>query len=291
MAKVGLFYTAWTDSVERIVDEASGQIIPIHYSQIIWQKKNRQLVALANGQDLAQFGLFYFRAVGDRNENLPLLLEYAQKRQIRVVDQYLTRLGGAMRKRKSNEAVLLQAAGVSYPRSVFVADHQLLAKLAAKWPKPLILKNTAGRHGTGTFWIRCQEDLEKALLGRRRANFLLQEYIPNDGDYRLFIIGYRVVAGFKRQPKEAKLILNRSQGSSVALEKVPVKVKAEAEKAARALGVGIAGVDLVVDQRWRQPVVIEVNQAPEFRVMEKRTGKNIARLIVDYLLQAAGLGT
>ncbi len=285
MAKVGLFYTAWTDSVERIVDEAAGQIIPIHYSQIIWQKKNRQLVALANGQDLAQFRLFYFRAVGDRNENLPLLLEYAQKRQIRVVDQYLTRLGGAMRKRKSNEAMLLQAAGVSYPKSVFVADHQLLAKLVAKWPKPVILKNTAGRHGTGTFWIRRQEDLEKAFLGRRRANFLLQEYIPNDGDYRLFLIGYQVVAGFKRQPKEAKLILNRSQGSSVALEKVPVKVKAEAEKAARALGVEIAGVDLVVDQRRQQPVVIEVNQAPEFRVMEKRTGKNIAAAIIQFLLK------
>ena len=149
--------------------------------------------------------------------------------------------------------------------------------------KPLIIKNTGGRHGVGTFWIRNEDDLDKALLGRRAANFLIQEYIPNDGDYRLFLVGYQLVAGFKRQPKVEKLILNRSQGVSEALKQIPPAVRGEAEKAARALGVEIAGIDLVIDQRTGKPVVIEVNQAPEFRVMEKRTGVDIAQAIVRYL--------
>lgn len=284
--KIALFYTAWTDSIEKIIragNELETEITPIHYSQIVWQNDGQQVEAFFDQQPLSRFSLFYFRSVGDKNENLPLLLEYAREHRIRVVDQYLTRLGGAMRKRKSNEAVLLMKAGVSYPRSIFVSDHQTLKKIVSQMKKPVIIKNTGGRHGVGTFWIRSDEDLDRALLGRRAANFLIQEYIPNDGDYRLFLIGYRVIAGFKRQPKEEKLILNRSQGSSEPLKEIPEEIKREAEKAAKVLEVEIAGIDLVVDQRTGKPVVIEVNQAPEFRVMEKRTGVNVAAEMVKYL--------
>jgi ribosomal protein S6--L-glutamate ligase len=134
--------------------------------------------------------------------------------------------------------------------------------------------------------IKEDSQLEKILLGRERQNFIIQEYIPNDGDYRLFLVGYRVMAGFKRQRKEEKLILNRSLGSSEVLEKIPGDVVEEAEKAARTLGVQIAGIDLVRDERTKKPVVIEVNQSPEFYVMERRTGKDIAGEIVRFLRES-----
>ena len=287
MKKAALFYTAWTESIGRLETAAAQTgfpLVPIHYSQLTYPlgPKDKGEI-LFQGQSLRRFALFYFRNVGDRNEHLPLLLDYAQRHQIPLVDEYLGRLGGAMRKRKLAEAYFLQQAGVAYPTSFYTADLLTLQQEVKKRKKPLIVKSISGRHGTSTFLIEKEEDLFRALRGRFHQGFLIQEYIPNDGDYRLFLIGYRVVAGFKRQRKEKKLVLNRSLGPSQPLERIPPAIVKEAQRAAQVLGVEIAGIDAVIDERSGQPVIIEVNQAPEFYVMERRTGVAIGAAIIDYL--------
>jgi ribosomal protein S6--L-glutamate ligase len=130
--------------------------------------------------------------------------------------------------------------------------------------------------------------LERTIKGRiERTSFLLQEYIPNDGDYRIFLLGYRVLGAFKRQKKEEKLTLNRSQGPSEVLVEIPEAVVDLAQKAARALKVEICAADMVIDERTGEPVIIEVNEAPQFHVLEKRTGINVAQKIVEYLVKKA----
>ena len=145
----------------------------------------------------------------------------------------------------------------------------------------------------GTFWIRSEADLtelrEKAIDkdGKQIRGYLVQPYIPNDGDYRLFVVGYKTLGGFKRSPKEEKVVMNKSRGKSVGLDEVPEDVAAEAEKACRALGVEVAGVDLVRDSRDGKVYVIEVNEAPQYKVFEKRTGKNAVKVVVEYLIKKA----
>jgi len=286
MIKVAFFYTAWTDSGERFL-QASAQekisLVPIHYSQLGMEAKVGEWEITFEGRPLSEFDLFYFRNVGDQNEALPLLLEYSQKHHIPIVDDYLLKVGGAFRKKKSCEAMMLLGDGVSYPKSFFTADRELLKRVVSEWEKPLIVKSTGGRHGTSTFLIKEMADLERILFGRSAVDFLVQEYIPNDGDYRLFLIGYEVVAGFKREEKEDKLILNRSVGTSKSLAEIPKLIADEAKKAAKILGVEITGIDCVIDKMTGNPVIIEVNQAPEFYVMEKRTGVDIAGKIISYL--------
>ena len=288
--KIAFFYTAWTDSGERLIKTAKElgvELVPAHYSALKMEATKGEWEIYFQDKQLSEFNLFYFRSVGDKNEHLPLLLEYAKAHQIPIVDEYLNRLGGAFRKRKSSEAVMLLREGVSYPKSTFVADREELRKVVEVENKPIIIKATAGRHGKGTFLIEVNLQLNKILQGRTSLNFLVQDYIPNDGDFRLFLIGYKIVAGFKRQVKEQKLVLDRSIGKSEVLDKIPEEIAAEAEKAAQVLGVEIAGIDLVIDKRNNKPVVIEVNQAPEFYIMEKRTGKDIASLIIKYLKDKA----
>jgi len=290
MKKIAFFYTTWTESGERFLKVAGltgVELVPIHYSELVFEGEKGGWEVTFKKTPLFEFDLFYFRSVGDKNEALPILLEYAQIHKIPVVDEYLTKLGGAFRKKKSCEAMMILGEGISYPRSSFVADKEELAARVKAMEKPVVVKSTGGRHGISTFLVKSNEDLKKALLGRSAASFLIQEYIANDGDYRLFLVGYRVVAGFKRQKKEEKLVLNRSAGASVALDKVPEAVAQEGQKAARALGVEIAGIDCVIDKKTGQPVVIEVNQSPEFYTMERKTGKDIASKVVDYLAQKA----
>lgn len=120
--KIVVFYTAWTEGVKRIV-EAGGkreaEIWPVHYGQLSLKAKKKGILIEASGRDLKEAGLFYFRSIGDKNEWLPILLEFAEERGILVVDEYLTRVGGAMRKRKGMEAYLLKKAGVEYADSFF----------------------------------------------------------------------------------------------------------------------------------------------------------------------------
>jgi len=284
--KIGFFYTTWADSGEKLLKAAKTagvNLVPIHYSQVVCRGDKGKWEILFKNHSLSELDLFYFRNVGDKNEALPVLLEYATENNIPVVDQYLRKLGGAFRKKKSCEAMMLLKSKISYPRSIFISNPEELKEIANSQKKPIILKSTSGRHGTSTFLLKSNSQLTKVLMGRNTINFLIQEYIPNDGDYRLFLVGHKVVACFKRQQKEKKLILNRSQGKSQFLKKIPALVAKEADKATEILGVEIAGVDMVIDKRNQKPVVIEVNQAPEFYVMEQRTRINIAEKIINYL--------
>jgi len=103
----------------------------------------------------------------------------------------------------------------------------------------------------------------------------------------LILIGYKVLGGFKRQKKEGRLVLSQSLGPSEGLKIIPEEVKKEAERACQVLKVEIASVDMVIDKRNGEPVIIEVNEAPEFKVFERRTGIDVTGAIVDYLAKKA----
>jgi ribosomal protein S6--L-glutamate ligase len=186
--------------------------------------------------------------------------------------------------------VILNQAGVAYPRTSLASSQDQLLKEARNFSFPFVLKvSKGGRHGLGTILVKDMQILARVLKGRiQKSSFLLQEYIKNDGDYRIFLIGYQVLGGFKRQKKEEKLILNRSLGPSRGLEEIPKKVAELARKAARALKVEICAVDLVINEQSQEPVIIEVNEAPQFRIFKKRTGIDVSEQIVKFLLEKAG---
>ncbi len=168
---------------------------------------------------------------------------------------------------------------------------------------PFIIKmSSGGRHGMSTFFIQQKTDLlemEKTLTDRKEKaikegktvplyrGFLLQEYIPNDGDFRVMTVGYKCIGGFKRAPKEEKLVLNKSQGKSTGMDKLPDDVIKTAEEAAKVLGIEVAGTDLVRHKDTGEVYIVEVNEAPQFKVFEKRTKINAPKMILDYLIEKA----
>ncbi len=246
--------------------------------------------------DMKDFDGWYFRSVGSELEWSKLLQLYAKKHKMPVVDEYLFS-EGPLRRFKSVMSWQLADAGVLYPKSAYVESFKDLEKELKTWKLPVIVKLSAGgRHGMGTFWVRELDDLEKLkhiLEGRKEkaklANkkipifrgFLVQEYIRNDGDFRVMTVGYKCIGGFKRQVKEEKLILNKSQGKSLAVE-LPEDVQNTAETAAKVLQVEVAGTDLVRSTENGKVYIIEVNEAPQFKVFEKRTKVNAARKILEY---------
>ena len=297
--KIALFYRIWFDTGEKLLAAAKKkgiELAPIQYNDLVLRQNTQGSNSnpplgwdiLYRDKPLSEFGLFYFRAVGEATEWASLLLVYAQEKKIPIVDEYLAAFG-PVRRLKSISGVFLAKNGISCPRTDFVTSRNTLLAEIKKFKYPFVLKiSKGGRHGIGTLLVENQQILERVIKGRiERTGFLLQEYIPNDGDYRLMVIGYQVLGGFKRQKKEKKLVLSRSLGPSEGLKTIPKDVQEEAEKACRALKVEIASVDMVIDERNGKPVIIEVNEAPQFDVFEKRTGIDVAEKIVEYLVEKA----
>ena len=287
------------ESEIRFMDEAKSlgiELVLIKYRQL--RMVGGQI--LFGDIDMKDFDGWFFRSVGSELEWSKLLQLYAKKHNIPVVDEYLL-TEGPLRRFKSVMTWQLVEAGVKYPESQYIETWNDLEKFLMSAKFPLIVKlSQGGRHGMGTFWIREFTDLAKLkdILEERKEKakkkgekvplirgFLVQEYIENDGDFRVMTVGYKCIGGFKRQVKEEKLILNKSQGNSIGLKEVPEAVVATAEAAARALEVEVAGTDLVISKKTGEVYIIEVNEAPQFKVFEKRTKINAPRKILEYCIE------
>jgi glutathione synthase/RimK-type ligase-like ATP-grasp enzyme len=284
------------ESEQRFLDEARNlgiELVLIKYRQLRLEDGK----IMFGETDMKDLDGWFFRSVGSELEWSKLLQLYAKKHQIKVVDEYLL-TEGPLRRFKSVMTWQLMEAGVKYPKSSYIETWMDLENFLKEAVFPLIVKlSQGGRHGMGTFWIREYGDLNKLkeILEERKEKakkkgekiplirgFLVQEYIENDGDYRVMTVGYKCIGGFKRQVKEEKLILNKSQGNSVGLKEIPEMVVRTAEAAARALQVEVAGTDLVISKKTGEVYIIEVNEAPQFKVFEKRTKINAPRMILEY---------
>lgn len=181
---------------------------------------------------------------------------------------------------------ILSKSGVKIPKTVMAKDpsqvEQLLERVGGP---PVIIKTLEGTQGVGVVLAETKKAAKstiEAFYGLR-ANFLLQEYIAEAGsaDIRVFVVGNKVVAAIKRQGLEADFRANLHRGGSG----TPVILSEEEEytalAAAKALGVKVAGVDML--QSSRGPLVIEVNSSPGLQGIEEVTGVNVANKIISYI--------
>ena len=106
-----------------------------------------------------------------------------------------------------------------------------------------------------------------------KAHFLVQEFIKEAGgaDIRCLVIGDKVVASMKRQSKEGEFRSNIHQGGSASVIRITPEERVTAVRAARIMGLNVAGVDLLRSNHG--PVVMEVNSTPGLEGIEKEIGR------------------
>ncbi|WP_295441390.1 30S ribosomal protein S6--L-glutamate ligase [uncultured Thiodictyon sp.] len=156
---------------------------------------------------------------------------------------------------------------------------------------PLVIKLLEGAQGIGVVLAETEaaaKGLIEAFMGVR-ANILVQEYIKEaqGADIRCFVIGERVVAAIKRQGKPGEFRSNLHRGGTASLIRITPQERSIATRAARIMGLSVAGVDILRSQRG--PLVLEVNSTPGLEGIEGATGKDIAGLMVEHLEKHAAL--
>ena len=181
---------------------------------------------------------------------------------------------------------ILSKAGVQIPKTVFANQTKDIDKLISLvGGPPVIIKLLEGTQGVGVVLAesgKAAKSTIEAFYGLK-TNVLIQEYIAeaNGADIRAFVVGNRIVAAMKRQGKANDFRSNLHRGGqATAITLTPQEEKA-ALQAAKALGVRVAGVDMI--QSNRGPMIMEVNSSPGLEGIEKITGINVADLIVTYI--------
>lgn len=150
---------------------------------------------------------------------------------------------------------------------------------------PLIVKLLEGTQGLGVVLAetkKAAKSVIEAFYGLS-ANILVQEFIAeaNGADIRAIVVGGRVVAAYKRQGKEGDFRSNIHRGGSGQKIKLTKVEKDAAVAAAKALGLEIAGVDML--QSERGPLILEVNSSPGLKGVETTTGVDVAGKIIEYI--------
>ena len=150
---------------------------------------------------------------------------------------------------------------------------------------PLVVKLLEGTQGIGVVLAETNQAAEsvlEAFMGLK-ANILVQEYIKEakGADIRCFVIGDKVIASMQRQAPEGEFRSNLHRGGSASLIKITPIERKTAVAAAKAMGLKVAGVDLL--RSARGPLIMEVNSSPGLEGIEASTGLNIAEMIIDYI--------
>jgi ribosomal protein S6--L-glutamate ligase len=188
---------------------------------------------------------------------------------------------------------LLARAGVGMPVTAFAHspdDTKTLVRLVGG--APLVLKLLQGTQGRGVVLAETNQAAESVIDAFRDldANFLVQQFIREAGgaDIRAFVIGDRVVAAMLRQAKEGEFRSNLHRGGSASVVKLSPQERATAVRAAKTVGLNVAGVDIV--RGHDGPLVLEVNSSPGLEGIEAATGKDVAGMVIGFLEKQARPG-
>lgn len=156
---------------------------------------------------------------------------------------------------------------------------------------PVVIKLLEGTQGIGVVLAetkKAAESVIEAFMGLK-ANIMVQEFVKEAGgaDIRCFVIGDKVIAAMKRQGAEGEFRSNLHRGGTASLVKITPEERKTAVAAAKAMGLNVAGVDLLRSERG--PLVMEVNSSPGLEGIEKATGKDVAGMIIDFIEKNAAI--
>lgn len=231
------------------------------YKSLIFkiEKDKVEIFDTLNLLDLSEYDLVYFKQYGLETR---ACATYLQSKNIPFLNQDL---GNNFIYNKLDQYVLLGSNGFLIPESIYTS-HKKLKEISKTVSYPFILKSIVSSLGNDNFLIQSHEELIQVLDSNPKIPFVMQEFIPNNFDYRVLILGGKLgtVLQRKRQNNSdhrnnAYLGATEEEISSPDSKMVEISINAS-----KLLNKNIAGVDLIFDEKTKQYYIIELNSKPSF---------------------------
>ena len=214
-------------------------------------------------------------------------------RQFEMADVFTVNSSDAISRSrdKLRSMQLLSRAGVGLPTTSFAHSTQDIdGLLEVVGGTPIVVKLLEGTQGLGVVLAETRKAAESVIGAFRQmdANILVQQYVKEaaGSDIRAFIVGGKVVAAMRRTGAPGDFRSNLHRGGSAEAVKLSAKERATAVRAAKTMGLNVAGVDML--QSEEGPMVLEVNSSPGLEGIEGASGVDIADIIIEYIEDNAG---
>lgn len=181
---------------------------------------------------------------------------------------------------------ILSRSKIGMPKTVFTNySNEIDGLIKQVGGAPLVIKLLEGTQGLGVVLAESKNAAKSVLeaFNGLQARVIIQEFIKESkgADIRAFVVDGHVVGAMKRQAKEGEFRSNLHRGGSAQVIKLTREEEITAIKATKAIGLDIAGVDLL--QSDRGPLILEVNSSPGLEGIEKATGNDIAGSIIHFI--------
>jgi len=189
------------------------------------------------------------------------LTEYAKLHNIKLINKFEV---------IRNTSKLMQATqffvhGIPVAKTFYVNHALMQYQELVKWQFPCIMKATIGSHGNDNYVVKSFDEVAEIADQDMKKRFVLQRFVPNDGDYRVLIIGDEVLV-ISRSAVEGSHLNNTSQGGGATLVdacELPDGVIAQSREIMDAYGMSFAGVDVLIDKETGEYSFLEVNAQPQ----------------------------
>ncbi|HEX7014472.1 MAG TPA: 30S ribosomal protein S6--L-glutamate ligase [Cyclobacteriaceae bacterium] len=264
--------------------EANGHVVEIidHMKCVLFIEKKNPVV-LYQGRRLD-----YFDAIIPRIGASVTFYGAAVVRQFEMMKVFTAIESQALIRSRDKLRCLqvLSRAGLGIPKTIFI-DYSKDTEgiVEAVGGAPVVIKLLEGTQGLGVVLAENKKAAKSVIEAFHgvKTRIIVQEFIKEAGgsDIRALVVNGEVVGAMKRQAREGEFRSNLHRGGKATLVKLSRQEKHAAIMAARKMGLGIAGVDMLPSRRG--PMIIEVNSSPGLEGIEEATQIDIAGKIIGYL--------
>jgi ribosomal protein S6--L-glutamate ligase len=273
-------------SHQRLMEEATGrghEIMPIDYLRCYMNITSHNPELRYRGERLEGFDAVIPRIAASHTFYGLAVLRQFEMMGVYPLNESVS-IGRARDKLRSMQ--ILSREGIGMPVTAFAIDNSKTDDLLELvGGAPVVIKLLEGTQGIGVVLaesVKSAKSIIDAFNGVDVA-ILVQEFIKeSEGrDIRALVVGRRVVATMERTGAKGDFRSNLHRGGSAKMIELTDQEHKAALDSARAMGLNVAGVDML--RANRGPVVMEVNSSPGLEGIEKTTGENVAKAIIEYL--------
>ena len=274
-----------TKRLKQVAKERGHQVRVIKYRECYASIEQNNPTVSYRGEDLSGYDAIIPRIASHMTRYGTAIVRQLEMQGVYTVS---SSIAIARSRDKLRSMQLLAKAGVGIPKTVVSRNSadidNLLEKLGGM---PVIIKLARGTHGNGVVLAETKKAAKPVLqafylTNEDGTNILLQEFVEESAgtDIRALVVGGRVVASMKRQSLDDDFRSNLHKGGEGKVIKLTEEERKMAIKAAKAMGLNVAGVDMMRSKRG--PLVLEVNASPGFGI-EHVTKRDVATPIIEYI--------
>lgn len=226
-------------------------------------KEETSIKCFSTGEDVKEFSKIIVLATSPlhlQNYIFSALACYCRKYKIPILDDSFSNLDG-----KLYALWRFWEENIPVAKTVFGPVDFLIQKFV-ELGSPCVLKSVQGTKGKDNYLIHSRDELVRILEENNNKSFILQNFIPNNGDWRIVLVNYIPKLAIYRSSHGKDFRNNTSVGGDatlVPLGQVDSEVIKLATNAAKALDIKIAGADILQNEQTGEYTVLEVNRTPQ----------------------------